>query len=114
MEARLRGLADALQHAREIHARRHPALAVAQVENRLLLGEQRLRQSAARWIERASHRLAAHDEALKHLGPQAILSRGFSFTTDSSGKVITRASDVATGDEITTMLAQGTIVSRVK
>ena len=114
MEARLRGAEDALQRAREVHARHHPALAVAQVENRILLGEERLRQSAARWIERASHRLAAHDEALKHLGPQAILSRGFSFTTDASGRVITCASEVAAGDEITTTLAEGSVVSVAK
>lgn len=114
MDTRLRSLEDALQRAREIHTRRHPALAVAQVESRIQLGEQRLRQSAERLIERAAHRLATQEEALKHLGPQAILSRGFSFTTDSSGKVITSARDVATGDEITTTLAEGRVVSVAK
>ena len=45
-------------------------------------------------------------------GPQAVLDRGFSYTTTLEGKVLTDPAEVAEGTEVVTRLAKGTMHSR--
>jgi exodeoxyribonuclease VII large subunit len=51
---------------------------------------------------------------LELLGPGAVLARGFSYTTDGKGKVLSRVSDVAPGAVIRTRLADGDLTSVVQ
>ncbi len=52
---------------------------------------------------------------LESLSPLAVLSRGYSITrTKSDGRILRTANDMAPGDEIVTLLADGEIVSRVE
>jgi exodeoxyribonuclease VII large subunit len=50
---------------------------------------------------------------LQALSPQATLRRGYSITR-VNGVVVTKAGDLQPGDEITTTLASGNVVSVVK
>ena len=50
---------------------------------------------------------------LKLLSPYAVLERGYSLTTDSSGAVVTDASQLASGDAITTRFSRGSVQSTV-
>ena len=73
----------------------------------------RLSQAVTLALRRFGERTDAKAQMLKLLGPESVLSRGFSYTTDTSGRVLTDASEVKSGDEIVTRLAKGTIRSSV-
>ena len=65
-------------------------------------------------IKDQQSRLAAISGKLETLSPLGVLGRGYSLTHDhSSGKLITAASQVTEGQQITTKLAQGSVVSTV-
>lgn len=77
---------------------------VAQNQKRLIQA-QRVR------VDRA---VATRDQYRAHLaaiGPECVLSRGYSLTTDTNGRIIRRAKDVADGDTISTRVAEGTLRS---
>ena len=52
--------------------------------------------------------------SLRTLGPEGVLARGFSFTMDASGTVVTDADKLTSGDKLTTRLAKGSVRSRVE
>ena len=62
-------------------------------------------------LHRASLKTMA--ASLSALSPLKVLTRGYSVTTDASGRTITSAKDVASGDVIRTRLQQGEIESIV-
>ena len=77
------------------------------------------------WRERLESRvqaaLAAHRSTvgqarrqLQSLGPGAVLSRGFSYTLNASGKVVREASELKPGEEFTTQLRRGRVRGVVK
>lgn len=51
---------------------------------------------------------------LDAIDPKVVLQRGFSLTEDASGKLIRSGKDVADGQKIRTVLAHGTIESKVE
>ena len=53
------------------------------------------------------------DAKLALLSPFSVLDRGYSLTTDAAGRVVRSASDAKSGDEITTRLRDGSLVSKV-
>ena len=54
------------------------------------------------------------EKRLNLLGPEQVLARGYSITTDAaSGKVLRDAAKVSAGQALTTRLAKGEIISRV-
>lgn len=69
-----------------------------------------------------SHRLPARREALRQLekrlhtlGPEQVLARGYSITTDAAtGKVLRDAAKVAGGQKLKTRLAKGEVTSRAE
>ncbi|WP_394200629.1 exodeoxyribonuclease VII large subunit [Shewanella waksmanii] len=61
-------------------------------------------------LQRQLH-TAAHQ--LEAVSPLATLTRGYSITQDSQGKVVQSSSDLAAGDVITTKLLQGEVSSKV-
>lgn len=50
---------------------------------------------------------------LRALGPRSVLERGYSITRTRSGKVLASASEAASGEELITLLADGSIHSTV-
>jgi exodeoxyribonuclease VII large subunit len=65
-------------------------------------------------LERQSQRLAMHSAAVRLLDPVTTMARGWSITRDAHGKVVRSTSDVAAGEKITTLLADGSITSTVE
>jgi exodeoxyribonuclease VII large subunit len=69
-----------------------------------------------------SLRLPARREKLRHLekrlnalGPEQVLARGYSITTDAAtGKVLRDAANVAAGQKLKTRLAKGEVASRAE
>jgi exodeoxyribonuclease VII large subunit len=72
-----------------------------------------LKQAAKHRLDRLADRLASRDEVMRHLGPESVLSRGFSYTTTADGRVITSPEEATPGTPIVTRLAQGTLHSTV-
>jgi exodeoxyribonuclease VII large subunit len=68
-------------------------------------------KSATRENKLRLERLAAQ---LRALGPQAVLERGYSITRTTDGRVVTKANEVKEGQEVETLLAEGSITSTVK
>ena len=52
-------------------------------------------------------------EKLALLSPYAVLERGYSLTTDASGRVVKCAADAPVGAKVTTRLASGVLESVV-
>lgn len=82
---------------------------------RQVLGEhQRRLAAAARQRQNSeSERLAALERQLVVVGPQRVLERGFSYTTDSRGKLIRSVEAVKPGQMVTTRLADGSFDATV-
>ena len=62
----------------------------------------------------AGHRLERSRERLKLLNPYSVLDRGYSITTDSSGRVVRSASALKDGDLISTRVGDGVARSVVR
>lgn len=65
-------------------------------------------------IDRRADRLTALEQLARALSPEATLARGYSITRSASGRAVTRASALAPGEKITTVLAHGTVTSIVE
>jgi exodeoxyribonuclease VII large subunit len=111
---RIRDIGDHLTRLQQIHARYHPALVLERIEARVNLLHHRLGQAVTQNLDRLARTITTKEEAIKLLGPGGILARGFSYTTTSTGKVITHPSQAKSGDDIVTVLADGKIASVVK
>lgn len=61
----------------------------------------------------ASQKLGEAATKLESLNPLAVLARGYSVTTDESGKTLTDCRNLKPDDKIRTRLANGSILSRV-
>ena len=82
-----------------------------------------LQNLAGRFLRaKPSYRLPARREALRQLekrlhvlGPEQVLARGYSITTDAAtGKVLRDAAKVAAGQKLKTRLAKGEVTSRAE
>lgn len=107
----LRGLHDDLMVKQQTLAARHPRVQLAESGHRVETTAQMLRQAMLRRLEHVCERVQSREDVMKHLGPDSVLSRGFSYTTTSDGRVLTDAADVDAGDVLITRLAKGTIHS---
>lgn len=72
-----------------------------------------LQRATSKSLQNTKFRLADLSRALNNLSPLNILSRGYSMTYDSSGKLLTNTTAVKNGDEIRTRLHKGEVVSTV-
>jgi exodeoxyribonuclease VII large subunit len=72
--------------------------------------ESLVRRSLATWRER----LAAQERVFKSLGPEAVLARGYSLTTDSSGLPLKSVRQLQPGQAIRTQLRDGEVTSVVE
>jgi exodeoxyribonuclease VII large subunit len=103
MAGRLGGLAARLDAA----ARRRLADADSSpLAERLLAGMNR-------FLEARADQIDALDRHLELVGPQQVLDRGYSLTTDAQGRLVRSAAAVKPGDLLTTRLADGQIASTV-
>ena len=76
--------------------------------------KQKLWHSMQNQLLAKNHRLAKLSSQLDALSPLKVLGRGYSVTTDESGKVLDNAEHVKPGKMIISRLRQGQLVSEVK
>ncbi|MEM1027196.1 MAG: exodeoxyribonuclease VII large subunit [Planctomycetota bacterium] len=121
MERRLRvSLTHRLDHFRgrvESAARssllRDPRKVVAEASENLARAESRLLPAVRRHLERKSAELVAARRHLEAVGPQKVLERGFTYTTDADGNVLRKAKQAHATGTLTTVFVDGSVRSVV-
>jgi exodeoxyribonuclease VII large subunit len=119
LEVRFRGgwqdywrhLDDHLAARQLIIERHHPAQRLAQLGHDMEIAQHRLTTLVAQRIQQGGERVRSMKKLLESLGPDAVLARGFSLTTDAAGRPITDAGQVRAGDKLNTRLAKGSVTS---
>jgi exodeoxyribonuclease VII large subunit len=77
--------------------------------------QKRLRELARVQFKNCKISLAATESRLRLLGPEQVLSRGYSITMDAAtGKIIRRAKDAKPGQRLNTRVKEGEIRSTVE
>ena len=91
-----------------------------QTEGRLRQAQQRVDELGLRLAHRLELRVrglretaARLETQLRALDPLAVLSRGYSLTSDEQGRILRRAADVTPGQRVRTRLAEGAFESQV-
>jgi exodeoxyribonuclease VII large subunit len=80
----------------------------------LNLNRQRLRELAHVRFKDLKNGLAATEARLRLLGPEQVLSRGYSITMDAAtGEVLRAAKDIKVGQHLKTRLKAGEVLSKV-
>jgi exodeoxyribonuclease VII large subunit len=103
-----RNLADRLLRVR-------PAQLLNQRRESLAMNRRRLRELMQVGLRNGQNRFEALDARLRLLGPEQVLSRGYSITMDAvTGKVLRDAAEVKAGQRLKTRLKQGEILSRTE
>jgi len=96
-------------------ARVRPALLFKQRRELLRQREQRLREKALHRLNLFQDRLGSLEARLRLLGPEQVLARGYSITLEAeTGKVVSDAKEVSSGQRLKTRLQTGEVVSRVE
>ncbi len=110
---RLKSLADRLTRAEGRLSRSHPTAILKLMRLRLAGLGDRLGRGMQSSIARNRSALVALDKHLHAVGPDQVLSRGYSITLRPDGRVVRSTADVAPGDSITTKVADGSFDSTV-
>ena len=96
-------------------ARVRPAVVLRQRREVFGQLERRLREQARRQLEARQSGLSALEGRLRLLGPEQVLARGYSITTDAqTGKVLREAKEAKAGQRLKTRLKAGEVFSRVE
>ncbi|HIE54273.1 MAG TPA: exodeoxyribonuclease VII large subunit, partial [Chromatiaceae bacterium] len=115
MQQCIEGIAGRLQQLRGRLAMRSPAQRLASLQQRLESNSQYLRQLMRHQLELKHNRIINLSRALQAVSPLQTLARGYSITSDAeSGRVLTDASEVQSGQQIHTRLAHGQLLSVVE
>jgi exodeoxyribonuclease VII large subunit len=81
----------------------------------LKVGQRRLRELARVQFKNCKRSLEAAESRLRLLGPEQVLSRGYSITMDAAtGKIIRRSKDAKQGQRLKTRVNEGEISSKVE
>ncbi len=91
-----------------------PELVLNHHKHRLQILTQKLSYRISTLLDRQKARLSNCVRALQAISPLQTLERGYSITTDSSGKAIINTKKMSKGDEIQTTLYKGRIISRIE
>ena len=93
---------------------RRPHTLVARRQKRFLTLTSNLHSCIERNMTQRVHRIEASATSLEAIGPIAVLQRGFSLTQDEDGSIVRSITDVKEGQNIQTVVSDGTIDSTVK
>lgn len=110
----LRTLEDWLVQSQQVLMQHHPRVLITEAGHQVETQTTRLRQTLEHRLVRMSDRLASRADVLRNLGPESILSRGFSFTMTEDGSSLKHAQDVKPGDRLITRLHEGEVRSVVE
>jgi exodeoxyribonuclease VII large subunit len=92
-----------------------PKQLLKQRRESLKASQRRLRELARGQFKNCKSLLAAAESRLRLLGPEQVLSRGYSITTDAaSGKVLRDAARIRSGQMLKTRLKKGEVFSEVQ
>ena len=97
-----------------IRDRYHPARQIEEISGKIDLLTKSLTHNLSINLKSVVERYEKGAIAIKTLGPDSVLDRGFSLTLDADGKLITSTDEVKPGDLMTTRWKNGTIKSTVK
>ena len=92
----------------------HPVKRLESVSGRFSLLANRLASSALAQCQALSERCTSAASALKNLGPDSVLSRGYSITLDENGNLVESAKSTKPGERIVSRLSDGEIRSVVE
>lgn len=96
-------------------ARVRPVALLRQKREVFQQAEQRLRERARQRLEDRRAQLDTLEVRLRLLGPEQVLARGYSITTDAaSGQVLRAAAEVKAGQRLKTRLKTGEVFSKVE
>jgi exodeoxyribonuclease VII large subunit len=91
-----------------------PAQLLKQRRESLVVNQRRLRELAHVCLRNGRNRFEATEARLRLLGPEQVLSRGYSITMDAAtGKVLRTAKEVKAGQYLKTRLKAGEVLSKV-
>jgi exodeoxyribonuclease VII large subunit len=96
-------------------SRVRPAALLKQRREAVQQAERRLRERARHELEMRRNQFETVAGRLRLLGPEQVLARGYSITTDTeTGKVLREAREVRGGQRLKTRLKVGEVVSKVE
>ena len=110
----LRQHQDHVAHLAATVLRHDPRQALASARERLQALRSRIDRSLERTLRRAAVRLGAVDARLNSLSPLAVLDRGYALVLSVDGALIRSTTQLTSGDQVTTRLADGSFTSRVE
>jgi len=103
------------QNLSERLARVRPALVLKRRRETFAQAEHRLHGQVHQQLEKCTAGLGALEARLRLLGPEQVLARGYSITTDAAtGKVLREAREVKAGQRLKTRLKVGEVFSRAE
>lgn len=95
--------------------RARPGQRVKERRELLIQGQRRLGEQARQQLRERKHDLQTLASRLRLLGPEQVLSRGYSITSDAvTGKVLRAAGETKAGQRLRTRLKTGEVRSRVE
>jgi exodeoxyribonuclease VII large subunit len=113
-EVGLRELDNELIARQKVLERYRPGQVLAAAGHQVEMLQHRLATLVGQRISRVGEQFAGMGKLLQSLGPDSVLERGFSVTTDAKGRAITDAAKLKAGDLVRTKLARGEFASVVE
>lgn len=110
----LRGLSDQVTEQQQVLMQHHPRVMISEAAHRVQSSAEKIRQVLEHRLVRLEDRIKARADLIRNLGPESILSRGFSFTMTEDGRSLQNADQVHAGDVLVTRLQHGQVRSVVK
>lgn len=90
-----------------------PSRLVAQWRDRVAQFRQRLAAVPPRYLGELRRSMESLTSILRSLGPESVLSRGYSLTSNAEGQVVTSVHQITPGQSLLTRLADGNVHSTV-
>ncbi|MDN3680110.1 exodeoxyribonuclease VII large subunit [Vibrio tapetis subsp. quintayensis] len=114
IQNKMRGASSQVQSLTHRLALQTPTHKLTTQQNQLVRSKQKLMDAMDRQLLISRHQLAMAAEKLDTVSPLATLMRGYSISQSNDGQVITKASQVQSGDRMVTRLADGKIYSTIE
>jgi exodeoxyribonuclease VII large subunit len=102
-----------LRHAFLILSAFRPEQRIQACRKELMSTEGRMRKAIAARLERQRNRVVELTKAIRLLGPQQTLERGYSITQDLHGNLIRSRTQLQVGSRVRTRLADGSVESEI-
>jgi exodeoxyribonuclease VII large subunit len=107
----LQALSEEIADKHQTLTQHHPRVMISEAGHRVQSSAERMRQVLQHRLIRLEDRIRARADLLRNLGPDSILSRGFSYTMTTDGRSLRDAAQVQSGDKLITRLQKGEVHS---